>query len=53
MLRMLVKAQLFSDCKNVVVKLKRLGKELQCTAALSTILRLICCFVARTTHALD
>ena len=32
---MLVMAKPFSDCKSVVCKLKLLGKELQCTAALS------------------
>ena len=51
---MLVKAQPFSLVNVLFVKLKRLGKELQCTAALSRILLcLVCCFVARTTHALD
>ena len=51
---MLVKAQPFSVVKVLFVKLKRLGKELRCTAALSTILLcLVCSFVAQTTHALD
>ena len=50
---MLVKAQPFiiAIVKMLFVKLKRLGKELQRTAAI--LLRLVCCFVAQTTHALD